>query len=801
MFHHTPPSLLRQRKKNCGGRRIPLLYALSTLSAAQALPANGLLPLMSSASKHLPRMELLAPAGGFPAFEAALEAGADAVYVGAPGFNARALSRDFTFAEIGSMIRQAHGAGKRVYIAMNSLVKEAELPAALEALSCFESLRPDALIVQDIGLLQLALAHFPSLPLHASTLLSVHNSLAAAELTTLGCSRVVLAREMTIEEIAAVHRSTTAELEVFVHGAMCFSYSGLCLFSSLHGGKSSLRGQCVQPCRRRYDWQPSGRTEKGKDAPSQSGGYLFSMNDLCGIDLLPALRKAGVRCLKIEGRLKSGHYVGSTVAAYRMAIDSLDQPEDLRQEILRRAHSLLDDAMGRTRSSGYLLSSKPTEAVSPEQSGNSGLLLGRIKGIKQERQSDGKTRLSLQTTLTAQVREGDRLRLHDELNGERVSFTLRTLIVQNRKQKVGQTGQRAQISLFIDQPGRFDRNFQGSLFRVDVEARIAAEKSSRERSKELAGKRVPPNRSKVEQILAQMAWKAETEQAGAAGKRPHFSSGRRVEGRSELPCWIMLSSVADLRERLPVLPQRILLPLHRDNLRQLDQQAAVLRQAQPKIIWQLPPILHEAELAWMREQVLRLRAAGWHRFALGHCSQTGLFAQQQGLELHGHYTLNLLNSASLHAVLPLGLRGTLFSVESEAANIAAALSHFRRRQRGSRSAAMQIGIYAYGRPPLFTSRLDGAHFRWQQLAVSPKEERFSMERRDGLTLARAVQPFSLLHRRQELAALGIDFLFLDLSGGPVKKEAAALNTLLGQEDGRRGKRPEVLTGNFSGVLI
>lgn len=156
-------------------------------------------------------MELLAPAGSFPAFEAALEAGADAVYVGAPGFNARALSRDFSFAEIGSMIRQAHKEGVKLYIAMNSLVKEAELPAALEALSCFESLRPDALIIQDLGLLYLARTWFPNLPLHASTLMSVHNSVVAEEFTRVGFERVVLARELTIEEIAAIHQKTKAE--------------------------------------------------------------------------------------------------------------------------------------------------------------------------------------------------------------------------------------------------------------------------------------------------------------------------------------------------------------------------------------------------------------------------------------------------------------------------------------------------------------------------------------------------------------------------------------------------------------
>ncbi|MCI5116237.1 MAG: U32 family peptidase [Candidatus Electrothrix sp. AX1] len=238
-------------------------------------------------------MELLAPAGSFPAFEAALEAGADAVYVGAPGFNARALSRDFSFAEIGSMIRQAHKEGVKLYIAMNSLVKEAELPAALEALSCFESLRPDALIIQDLGLLYLARTWFPNLPLHASTLMSVHNSVVAEEFTRVGFERVVLARELTIEEIAAIHQKTKAELEVFIHGAMCFSYSGLCLFSSLHGGKSSLRGQCVQPCRRHYSWQRAGSQHKGnkegnkegnkgtrKKPTGSSAGYLFSMNDL-----------------------------------------------------------------------------------------------------------------------------------------------------------------------------------------------------------------------------------------------------------------------------------------------------------------------------------------------------------------------------------------------------------------------------------------------------------------------------------------------------------------------------------------
>ena len=727
-------------------------------------------------------MELLSPAGSFPAFEAALEAGADAVYVGAPGFNARALSRDFTFAEIGSMIKQAHGLSRRVYIAMNSLVKEEELPAALEALSCFESLRPDALIIQDIGLLQLARAHFSSLPLHASTLLSVHNSLAAAELTRLGCSRVVLAREMTLEEIAAVHRQTKAELEVFVHGAMCFSYSGLCLFSSLHGGKSSLRGQCVQPCRRRYSWQPAAKKQGG---PS---GYFFSMNDLCGIDLLPELRQAGVTCLKIEGRLKSAHYVGSVTAAYRMALDSLDQQDDVRRDVLSKAHELLDEAMGRTRSSGYLLSANPAEAISPEQSGSSGLLLGKISKLQQEQAKNGKTRLILTLTLTARVRKGDRLRLHDETGGARISFTLRDLTVAGQQRQIAQLGEEVQIVLLTDAAAQFGQRFHGSLFRVDVEGRLAAERSGRRRSKELAQVKVLPNTNKVTQILHQLAWQDETK------VRQHPPVARKKERLPELPYWVVLASPSDLRERLPVAPQRILLHLNRTNLRQLG----ALRKVQAKIIWQLPPILHESELSWAAEQIKRLIAAGWLRFSIGHCSQTALFAKRKGLELCGQYTLNLLNSAALNAAAQLpSLSAALFSVESEAATLTAALRHF--RQRGG--AKLHLGLYAYGRPPLFTSRLADSHFRWQQPFLSPKQERFFLEQQNGLTVARAAQPFSLLQQRQELAATGVDFLLLDLSAG-VRKEAAIVSNLLGRSSGRQKGRPlELLTGNFTGTLV
>jgi putative protease len=785
-------------------------------------------------------MELLAPAGSFPAFEAALAAGADAVYVGAPGFNARALSRDFSFAEIGSMIRQARQQGVKLYIAMNSLIKEAELPAALEALSCFEALRPDALIIQDLGLLYIARTWFPALPLHASTLMSVHNSLAAEELTKLGFERVVLARELTIEEIAAIHRKTGAELEVFIHGAMCFSYSGLCLFSSLHGGKSSLRGQCVQPCRRHYSWRqpgkqtaPPGRGGRNPKSGAQ-GGYLFSMNDLCGIDMLPEMRAAGVSCLKIEGRLKSAQYVANTVTAYRMALDSLDEPDAVQEKILQEAHRLLDEAMGRKRSSGYLLSKKPSEATTPSQSGNSGRMLGRIKGIQQERTRDGKNRVTFQILLAAQVGEGDRLRLHDEQSGNRFSFTLRSLQIGGRRQKTAHAGQKAQLSLLIERKEQVHPHFQGTLFKVDVGSRMTAERSGQKRREKLADHKVAADKGKVEAILAQLAWqrgpvtlKISGKGQGKRGKSG--TTGGRRPAQKEPPWWVAVAKLGDLRQRMPVRPARFLVPFNRENMQQLDQLADKIKKYSSRIIWCLPPVLHEADLERARQELGKLSEKGYTRFSLGHCSQYGLFLpliegrKNYSPELYGNYTLNLLNSAALQAAARLGYQGALFSLESEGDNLAAALNHYARQATGGGTRRnqsnqgvqgvqdmdtppkIQVGVYAYGYPPLFTARLDSTHFRYHQSLVSPQEEYFTLEHRDGLTTVRAALPFSLVQQRQELISMGADFLLLDLSSDASGRETAVLSTLLHQGEsrttGKGKKQPAVMRGNFGGVLV
>ncbi|MBW1636157.1 MAG: U32 family peptidase, partial [Deltaproteobacteria bacterium] len=200
--------------------------------------------------------ELLAPAGNIENFFAALDAGADAVYAGAPGFNARNIAKALSLEEIGAMIEYCRAEGRKFYVAANSLVLERELPSVLKSLALIQEMEPDGLIVQDLGLVHLVKNYFPGLRLRASTLMAAHNSESVSFLADMGFENVVLARELTLKEIGVISsRSADIELEVFVHGAMCFSYSGLCLFSSYLGGKSGLRGRCVQPCRRSYSAQ------------------------------------------------------------------------------------------------------------------------------------------------------------------------------------------------------------------------------------------------------------------------------------------------------------------------------------------------------------------------------------------------------------------------------------------------------------------------------------------------------------------------------------------------------------------
>jgi U32 family peptidase len=259
----------------------------------------------------------MSPAGGLPQLRAAIEAGADAVYFGLEGFNARAKAMSFTHETLPEVMAQLHERGVMGFVAVNTLVFDTELERLEDELLGIAAAGADAIIVQDVGVMQLARALAPKLALHASTQMTVTSAEGANFAQSLGAKRVVLARELSLKEIQTIRANTNVELEVFVHGALCVSYSGQCFSSEAWGGRSANRGACAQACRLPYELIVDGeRRDLG------SSRYLLSPQDLFALEQIPELMRIGVECFKIEGRYKDAEYVAATTSAYRKAIDA-----------------------------------------------------------------------------------------------------------------------------------------------------------------------------------------------------------------------------------------------------------------------------------------------------------------------------------------------------------------------------------------------------------------------------------------------------------------------------------------------
>ena len=261
-------------------------------------------------------LEVLAPAGSYETFLAVIRAGADAVYLGGNRFGARAYADNFKEEELLRAIDHAHIHGRKVYLTVNTLLKEAEFGQLYDYLRPYYEAGLDAVIVQDMGALTLIREEFAGMDIHISTQMTVTGAYGAAYMKELGASRIVTARELSLDEIAQIRRAVDIEIETFVHGALCYCYSGQCLFSSMLGGRSGNRGKCAQPCRLPYEVY-------GADKKKQSGkgAFVLSPKDLCGVADIPALAKSGVSSLKIEGRMKQAEYAAGVVAVYRGYVD------------------------------------------------------------------------------------------------------------------------------------------------------------------------------------------------------------------------------------------------------------------------------------------------------------------------------------------------------------------------------------------------------------------------------------------------------------------------------------------------
>lgn len=332
--------------------------------------------------------ELLAPAGSLESFHAAVEAGADAVYLGVGEWNARLRARNFTVKTLSYLVGEARNKQVKLYVAVNTLVKQEELKAVLDLLYQLDQLKVDAVIVQDLGLAHLARICFPKLTLHASTQMVIHNSLGLEAIHRLGIKRAVLSRELTLEEIASMQQHSPVELEVFIHGALCYSISGLCLASSYLGGRSGNRGRCTQVCRRKF-------------SQALESGFYFSPKDLCTAELIRRFCELGISSLKIEGRMKRPEYVYTVVSAYRSLLDQTGELDSAKADLT------MD--LGREKTSFLLQSGIPENIIVSDRPSGSGILLGNILEVSA-------CRISLRTPL--EIRVGDTLRVQNQQGAE-----------------------------------------------------------------------------------------------------------------------------------------------------------------------------------------------------------------------------------------------------------------------------------------------------------------------------------------------------------------------------------------------
>ena len=317
-------------------------------------------------------MELLSPVGDFDCLKAAVQNGADAVYFGANSFSARAFASNFDDDTLKKAINYAKIRGVKTNLTLNTLIKNDEMYNAIDLAKKAYEYGIDAIIVQDLGLARYMIKNFPGLAVHASTQMSVHNLEGILTLQNMGFSRVVLSRELSIQEIEHICKNSNVEIEAFVHGALCISYSGQCLFSSMVGGRSGNRGKCAQPCRLPYELLENDTTI--------DKGYLLSPRDLCGLEYLPQLVKAGVTCLKIEGRMKTPEYVATVTRIYRKYLDLAMSKNDFKIDE-KDKKDLLQVFNRGGFSNGHLSSTENRKLIYPQKSNNMGIYLGTISNF------------------------------------------------------------------------------------------------------------------------------------------------------------------------------------------------------------------------------------------------------------------------------------------------------------------------------------------------------------------------------------------------------------------------------------
>lgn len=561
-------------------------------------------------------MELLAPAGSMEALRAAVCNGADAVYLGADTFNARINARNFSAADLQEAVVYCHVRGVKVHLTLNTLVLDREMPRAAELIRLAASCGVDAFIVQDLGVVSLCRQLAPDVPIHASTQMSIHSLEGVMEAAALGCSRVVLARELPAEEIAHICKKSPVEIEVFVHGALCMCYSGQCYLSSVIGRRSGNRGQCAQPCRLPYGY---GRFESTR--------YPLSLKDNCLVGELDELRRMGVASIKIEGRMKRPEYVAIVTRAYRTVLNGGKlMPSDLQE---------LETAFSRQGfTDGYFRGQTGSDMFGRRQEGeDTADLFASARATYEQGEPQ-----RIGVRFYAMIRRGEPAQLAVEDPDGNLCRTrgpvpeqavYRSLTPQDLEQQLKKTGGTPYLCTAVRSSLDPDLMLPASAInamRRDVIAELTAKRG-----------RAAPARLN--------AYDEPPRYDGIAGE-PQLTIAVRTAGQItsrmlSMKPTVLYVPLSELAEH-PDLPQRVSVE---------TQLAAIL----PRVIW-------SGELAPVARQLRTAYEMGVRQVLAGNLGQLHI-ARAAGFAVRGDFGLNIVNSRAMRYLREQGLDSQLLSFE------------------------------------------------------------------------------------------------------------------------------------------
>jgi len=675
--------------------------------------------------------ELLAPAGNPEALDAAINEGADAVYLGLKSFNARLRSSNFAWSQFEGTVDSLHKKGKKVFVAVNTVLQESETERMFRFLAYLDKIGPDGLIVQDFGVLNMARTHYPRLRIHASTQMNIASARAANTMSRAGVSRVVLARELGLAEVQDIKARSSCELEVFVHGALCVSESGLCLFSSYLGGKSANRGLCSQACRRLYSAEVAGGKQQG---------YFFSPHDLQLIDHIPDLVQAGVHSFKIEGRMKSADYVGTVVAAYRYMLDNWETDRKGSAETAKR---MLANDFARAKTRYWYDSPKAENILNPDQDGGTGIYLGKIDRMKNE--EDG--RYATLKGGSYDPDEGDSLRLHRKDDSGRESHKIKEIRIDGNLR-------------WIDIPAGFSSGDSVYL----IQTKNMSRRYSHVLPKDLSPFRSQPGDEKLPALKLEIpVHPAKQDEAKAPTKHLKGDVSDFPEG-----VYMQVSTIEDLYAILADRPVRAILELNRNTIPSLlglpgpDGQAntRVLPFSKRELILSIDPYLPQALEDGLSTSLDDLIENGYSQFIVNNPGHIGML-RNRGLKLIAGPYLYTFNRWAVDWVLKQGLSTIITPLENSKDNLEASIDPQFRGQ-------IMVTVFAY--PALFRMRFklpDNYNFTFFSDRQNGVFKALSTE--DG-SFVLPENPFSIADKAAYIRKSGFNRLLVDLSKTRVAKQ-------------------------------